>query len=96
MKVRVREIQYRDVELTREQVDEITIQRLKTLTGGGEFLRERKGVLFVMKLDPDHRHGSVDEVIVREATPMDIKIFEVINYFYHGYFSANEIFYFFS
>ena len=79
MKVRVREIYSREVELTREQVDEITIKRLTSLTDG-EFLRKKGDVLFVMKNDPDHRHGSVDEVIVREATPMDIKIFEVINF----------------
>jgi len=79
MKVRVREIQCRDVELTKEQVDEITMQRLATLTDG-EFLRKRGDVLFVMKDDPYHRHGSVDSIIVREATPMDIKIFEVIDF----------------
>jgi len=79
MKVEYRRTVYEELDLGDKTVNDITVRRLYKLLDGGEYLREEKGKTFLKMDDPHWRHGSVSEVTVREATKLDIAVFEVIS-----------------
>jgi hypothetical protein len=66
------------VNLNNEQMKEVTICYLKTLVSPGEYLREEKGITVLKQDDPWHRHGSISEEYVRDATEQDILIFKLL------------------
>jgi hypothetical protein len=78
-KITVQKIQEEEIYLTQTQVDNITLERLRQFVTPGEYIRKQNDKLYLKQDDPDHRHGSISEVIVREATPLDIAVFEVID-----------------
>lgn len=78
MRVKQSRTVYEEVELSEDAVKSVTIDRLSQLLNGGEYLRTEKGKIYLKQDDPDHRHGSISEVIVREATELDIAVIKVI------------------
>ena len=72
---------YEEIELTSETVNKITVDRLKQFLNGGEYLRTEKGKTYLKQDDPYHRHGSISEEVVREATELDIAVMTVIKAF---------------
>lgn len=69
---------YEDVDLTIETINKATILRLQQFLNGGQYLRTEKGKTYIKQDDPNHRHGSISEEIVREATELDIAVLTVI------------------
>lgn len=78
MKIKQNRTVYEEVEITEDSVKQITINRIRRLLDGGEFLRKEKGKTYLKQDDPNWRHGSVSEEIVREATELDIAVFKVL------------------
>lgn len=78
MKVKFYKSVLEEINLPEDAVNEVTINRLKQFLNGGEYLREEKGKTWLKQDDPDWRHGSVSEVVVREATELDIAVFKVL------------------
>lgn len=70
---------YEEMQLTDETVDKVTIARIKRLLGEGEYLRKVDGKTYLKQDDPGWRHGSISEVVVREATELDIAVFKVLD-----------------
>jgi len=70
------------VNLSDDTVKDITVRRLQRMLDGGEYLREvkvkNKTITMLKMDDPDHRHGSISEVDVREATELDKAIIYVL------------------
>ena len=66
------------IHLSNETVNEITLKRLYQLVSPGEYLRDKKGVMWLTQDDPHWRHGSISEETVRKATDLDIAVFAVI------------------
>jgi hypothetical protein len=79
MRLRHTETVYSDIELSLSEQDEVTLHRLERIVSPGEYLRTKKdGKIWVMQDDPGHRHGSISEDDVREATELDIAVFTVM------------------
>lgn len=78
MKLKQSRTIYEEVEITEESVKQITINRIKKMLDGGEYLRKEKGKTYLKQDDPNWRHGSVSEEIVREATELDVAIFKIL------------------
>jgi hypothetical protein len=82
MRVKHQRVIYEDIVLSDKEVIEVTKNKLYSLLDGGEYLREGKKdgktITYLKQDDPDHRHGSISEVIVREATNLDIAIIKVL------------------
>ena len=78
MKVKQWKEVYQEFDLTEAAVNEVTVDRLYKLLDGGEYLRKEKGKTYLKQDDPNHRHGSISEEIVREATELDIAVLTVI------------------
>ena len=79
MKLRHAETVYTDVHLSLGEEDEVTLHNLYRMVSPGEYLRTKKdGTIWLMQDDPGHRHGSISEEYVRDATELDIAIFAVI------------------
>jgi hypothetical protein len=66
------------VELSESNVNEVTINRLKQLIAPGEFIRKKGDKVLLMQDDPNWRHGSVGEELIREATELDLAVVAVI------------------
>lgn len=69
---------YQEFELTDRAANEVAIEQLERLVSPGEYLRTEKGKTWLKQDDPNWRHGSVGEEIVREATELDIAVFAVL------------------
>lgn len=54
----------------------ISLIRSRAGIGKGDFLSDGK----IKYDDPDHRHGSIQELVRREATPEDVAAFAAIEY----------------
>lgn len=67
------------VHLTDQQVDEITIKRLRQLVHPGEYLRDTGQLVFLAR-DEEHHHGSVYSENVRAATTLDKAVFRVLDF----------------
>ena len=79
MRFRHKETVYSDIEISLDEQDEITLDRLERIVSPGEYLRTKKdGTIWVMQDDPGHRHGSISEDDVRPATELDIAVFDVM------------------
>ena len=66
---------YETLDLSDYEVNEITRRRLKQLITPGEYLRlNSAGKRVLMQDDPHHRHGSISEIYVRDATELDIAV----------------------
>lgn len=63
------------ITLTSVTVTTVTKNKLMSLVYPGEYLRTKKGVTYLYQDDPDWRHGSVSEIVVREATQLDKAVF---------------------
>lgn len=59
-------------------VTEIAAKKIEQMLGEGEYLREENGKVVVKQDDPWHRHGSISEHNVRDATELDIALFAVL------------------
>lgn len=79
MKVHVRRVVTDEVNLSKDQVEEIVEKYLKRLITPGEYLRKEGKKVILKQDDPHWRRGSVSEVTVREATTLDLAVFEVLN-----------------
>lgn len=66
------------VHISDTQMREVTKKYLKSLIAPGEYLRERNGVTVLMQDDPWHRHGSISEEYVRDATERDITVIKML------------------
>ena len=70
---------YEEVNLNEESIYEVTVARLTRLLDGGRYLRtDNNGVVWLKQDDPYHRHGSISEVNVREATELDVAVCTVL------------------
>ena len=79
MRFKHRETTVTEINLSTADLDEITLHRLYQMVSPGEYLRTKKdGTIWLMQDDPDHRHGSISEEYVRDATELDVAIFAVI------------------
>lgn len=78
MKFRYSRSETKEVELTTEECKEITLNYLRTLVGRDNYLRTEKGKIVVKEDDPNWRHGSVSEEYVRDATELDIAVFNML------------------
>ena len=67
-----------ELDLTKEESRRITKEYLRSLVGFNNYLRTDKGKAVVKEDDPNHRHGSISEEYVRDATEMDIAIFKLL------------------
>lgn len=77
-KVNVTETTTREVFLDEATINRITRERLRVMLGEGQYLRSKDGKLVVTQDDPHWRHGSLQEVYVRDATALDIAVFKVL------------------
>lgn len=80
MQITVYERVAKEVNLSDSDVTNITINALERMVYPGEYLREQQGKVVLMQDDPHHRHGSISEVYVRDATKQDIAVFEMLKY----------------
>jgi len=78
MKIKYDKVESVELHLPGKAVNEITINRLNELISPGEYLRKKNGKVYLAQDDPDWRHGSISEVQIREATSLDIAVFEVL------------------
>ena len=82
MKVKQWKEVYQEFELTDKAANEVAIKQLEQLVSPGEYLREekvgKKTKLVLKQDDPNHRHGSISEEYVRDATELDIAVFAVL------------------
>ncbi len=79
MKITQNRIITEEIHLTEDTVNKVAIDRLCQMLNGGEYLRTDNEKVYLKQDDPDWRHGSVSEVIVREATELDIAVFKVLD-----------------
>lgn len=79
MKIRNTRMVHEDIDLNDQAVYDVTVNRLRQLLGDGEYLRTENGKVVVKQDDSGWRHGSVRENYVRDATELDISIFEVLD-----------------
>lgn len=70
----------KQVDLTDEQVLQVTKAQLMRLVYPGEYLRYdgKKGKAVLKQDDPNWRHGSVSEEYIRDATELDLAVFRVL------------------
>jgi hypothetical protein len=80
MKIRIEHRTYEEYDISNEKANEIARKRLYELINPGEFLLTKNGKIALMRNDPYWRHGSMDEIYVRDATELDIAVFEVLKY----------------
>ncbi len=66
------------INLSSENVIEITMTKLRKMVYPGEYLKKDKGKFMVMNA-VEHYHGSDSEEVVREATDTDLAIFKIID-----------------
>lgn len=78
MKLTILKTVCQEVELSVDDMRDVTHQYLLRLVYPGEYLREISGKVVVMQDDPQWRHGSVGEEYVRDATPTDIAAFTLL------------------
>ena len=84
MKVNVKRVSIEAIELSKENVKEVTRARLLQMIAPGEYLRYEpehaggKGRYVLKQDDPNWRHGSVHEEFVRVATELDIAVCKVL------------------
>lgn len=82
MKIRQWREVLQEFELTDKAATEVAIEQLERLVSPGEYLREvkegKKTKLVLKQDDPNHRHGSISEHFVRDATELDIAVFKVL------------------
>ena len=78
MEVTIASTTYQKVKLTDEQIRDVTESYLLGLVRPGQYLRNVDGKIQLKYDDPDHRHGSISELYVRDATPLDIAVFDVL------------------
>jgi hypothetical protein len=79
MKITVYETKATDINLDRRQMKEVTLAYLMSFVRPGEYLRTDHNGKLVLKMDdPYHRHGSISEEYVRDATELDIAVFDII------------------
>lgn len=65
--------------LTNGELKKATVEYLKGLVGHNNYLRNEKNKIVVKQDDPYHRHGSISEEYVRDATELDIAVFKVLS-----------------
>lgn len=80
MQVEIAKTTYEKVNLSNAQVRSIVQTYLRNLCSAGEYLRTIDGVVWLMEDDPDHRHGSIREMKVRQATEIDKAAFVLLDY----------------
>ena len=68
------------VNIPDKHAQEITIKWRETVVGHGYYLRKENEKIVVKEDDPYHRHGSISEEYVRDATEIDIHIFAVLKH----------------
>lgn len=73
----------KEINITSEQMKEVTTKYLRSLVGGDTYLR-CTDTGWVIKEDDDHYHGSISEVYVRDATNDDRMIFAVLEILKHS------------
>ena len=82
MKVKQWKEVYQEFELTDKAALEVAIKQLEQLVSPGEYIREvkvgKETKLVLKQDDPDHRHGSISEEYVRDATELDVAVFAVL------------------
>lgn len=67
------------LEVSEKNTKLITKSILQQLIQPGEYLRtDSEGIVWLKQDDPDHRHGSIHEEIVRKATELDKAVFLVL------------------
>lgn len=66
------------VDLPQSAMKQVTKAYLLSMVAPGEYLRTIGGKVWVCQDDPEWRHGSVDEEVVREATQLDVAVFKVL------------------
>ena len=69
----------KQIKLNNKQMRDIAISYLESLVYPGEYIREVKGKLVVKQDDPYHRHGSISEEYVRDASELDIAVFDMLD-----------------
>lgn len=82
VKITVPQTVWHNITLTEDQVENISREYLKTLIRPGEFLKQEEEKTMLAWIDEDRygSHSSFTEKIVREATPLDKAVFEVLNH----------------
>lgn len=78
MKFKYERLVTQELDLTQEEIEIIAKQYLRSLIGRNTYLRTENGKIVVKKDDPYHRHGSISEEYVRDASEMDITIFKLL------------------
>ena len=78
MKISIIESVEKKIHLSDHNIKDVTKRKLKSMLGGGEWLRVRDGKKIVTKDEDNWRHGSVSEDYVRDATELDLAIFKVL------------------
>lgn len=81
VKITVPQTVWHNITLTVDQVENISREYLRTLIRPGEFLKQQEEKTMLAWIDEDRygSHSSFTEKIVREATPLDKAVFEVLN-----------------
>ena len=86
MKVDIVRKVFETIELDDKTALKVTQKTLLRLVEPGEYLRtDANGAIFLMQDDPNWRHGSVSEEVVRRATDIDVAVFKVIDYLTHEF-----------
>ncbi len=91
MKIRHSEMVHSEVTLSDDEVDEITLARLRRMISPAQYLRTKPdGSVWLTADDPHWRHGSVSEIDVRVATNDDLAVFRVIDLLWTSKSAANK------
>ena len=78
MKVRVSKHIYEEVQLDKQAVREVTLTKLFEKIYPGEYIKEKNGEKWLMRNNPEHRDDSIEEILVRKATKLDLAILMII------------------
>jgi hypothetical protein len=91
MKIRHSELVHSEITLSDDQVDEITLARLRMMVHPAQYLRTKSdGSVWLTRDDPHWRHGSISEEDVRPASKEDIIVFKVIDLLWTSKSLANK------
>ncbi len=78
MQINYTRMVHEKLDLDDRAVNEVVRNKLRAMVAPGKYLREKNDVIMLMQDDPNWRHGSVSEEIVRIATELDIAVFKVL------------------
>ena len=76
MEIRVSKTVYDKINLSEENVKEVTKAKLRSMLNG-QYIRYKNKEAWVCE-DEDSYHGSIGTEYLRRATPLEVSIYEVI------------------